>query len=95
MEQYTRMTRRRYRELVDGLWDGTLLEKWKERKAVTRADIVEERQIKAIGLIFNNVDKQKHIIETLNADEWTELIILRDGDQMKIQIYGRPKYAQS
>ena len=92
---YTTMTRRRYRELIDRWLDGTLLQKWEgHRKPTTKAEQVEERQIKAIAMIYT--ENIKAVLDQLAKDDWSELRLVHDEARkiMRIQIVGRG-YRQS
>ena len=83
--RYTSMSRQRYRELLENILSGTLSEKWKNIDIATcKADKVEERQIKAIGMIVHYTDDATKAV--LKEDNWDTLYILRDGDAWRIQL---------
>jgi hypothetical protein len=85
MKRITSITKQRFRELCQQWIDGILQEKWPEGKvAITKAEQVEERQIRAIGLIYSSDNDD--IRKLLFTDKWRELYILQDDKNIRIQI---------
>jgi len=80
----TSMTRGRFRELQTGILDGTLLNKWKDKVATTKSDIVEQNQIRAITMIYTNASNRT--LELLNSNIWHELFVLNDNGTIKVQV---------
>ena len=73
-QRFTSITRPRFRELVKGMVDGSLLKKWDViGAATTKAEKVEERQIKIIGMIYGKHDED--VLKVLESDAWTVLHI--------------------
>lgn len=93
LTRITQMSRVRFRELCAAWLDGSLMQKWEGKEhGVTKAEQVEERQIKAIGLIM--ADKDQATLKLLMSDDWLEMHVLVDDktQKMHIQILGRPKH---
>jgi hypothetical protein len=85
--RYTSMTRTRFLELRKQMLDGSLTDKWtalENSGNLSKADKVEERQIRAIGIIYKNISSNTSAI--LNSDKWKELHIVNDNGIMKLQV---------
>lgn len=83
----TQMTKARYDELISGWLDGSLKEKWVklENNQLTKAQQVEERQIRAIAMIVSNEKVYKSVREKL----WNLITIYReDNGTLSIQLFG-------
>jgi hypothetical protein len=81
----TSMSRTRYQELIKQWLDGTLLANWPDNKrATTKSEQVEERQIKAIAMIYT--DGSKTLKDLLSGDSWRELYMVRVGDKIQVQV---------
>ena len=75
-QRLTSMKRSRFIEISRGIYDGSLKERWPEGKeAVTKKEQVEERQIKAVYMIFS--ESPKTFEELYKETNWTELAIVR------------------
>lgn len=85
METITRLSRQRYNELLQGMTDGSLLEKWKDKTATTKADQVEERQIRAMYLISKESDQKT--IDILAGDGWRELILVKEKGLIRLKVW--------
>ena len=85
METITRLSRHRYNELLQGMKDGSLLEKWKDKIATTKVDQVEERQIRAMYLISKESDQKT--IDILAGDGWRELILVKEEGLIRLKVW--------
>ena len=74
---YTSLSRTRYRELIAAIETGELEQKWVEGKEpVTKAEQTEERQIRALAMIYAEGKELRDNLATLN---WTSLCVYTDG----------------
>ena len=86
MKKLTEFGRARFEELAEGIKDGSLLERWSEGKtAKTKAELVEERQIKALGAWVNSGNS----LEELHSLEWRRLEFFSDGDRILVRAQRR------
>lgn len=84
-KRITSMSRARFNELRQQWIDGVLSEKWDGKTPTTKADKVEDKQIRGMAMIFNMPKAQRAILDT---DKWTELHIVKDCDLIKLEIIG-------
>ena len=87
MKKLTEFGRARFEELFEGIKDGTLLERWpKEKVPKTKAELVEERQIKALGAWVNSGNS----LEELQRDlSWRRIEFFSDGDRILVRAQRR------
>lgn len=84
-QRITSMSRARFQELRQQWLDGVLSEKWKDKTPTTKADKVEDKQIRAMAMIFQMPKAQRSILDT---DNWSELHVVKDCDTLKLEIIG-------
>ena len=86
MQKLTEFGRARFEELTEGIKDGSLLEKWsKEKVPKTKAELVEERQIKALGAWVASGNS----LEELHGLKWRRLEFFSDGDRVLVRAQRR------
>lgn len=85
-QRITSISRARFQELRQQLIDGTLSSKWDGLTPTRKADIVEEKQIRGMAMIFELPKDQRAILDT---DQWSELHIVKDRDLLKLEIVSR------
>ena len=94
MRRLTEMSRTRFRELMASIANGSISARWPENKvAATRTEKVEERQVRAICLIYDGEDERDELRELLNSDYWDSLELLLDekNDKVHIHVKQRPR----
>ena len=88
MRKLTEMSRARFRELMNSIADGSINAKWPEGKiAETKAEKVEERQVRTICLIYDGKDERDELRELLTSDYWDSLELLLDKENDKVHIH--------
>ena len=79
----TSMTRTKFNELREGVVNGSLRAKWADKTPTTKADKVEEKQIRALGLIFELPYENRKLLDT---DQWHELFIVNENGILRLQV---------
>ena len=83
MERITEMTRAQFVKLYNDILSDAITERWPENhKAQTRAEKVEERRIRVMGML--GTDETSRLIED---DQWTWMEVLRDGEMVRVRAY--------
>ena len=83
MRRITEMTRAQFVKLYDDILSDAIDERWPEDyKAHTRAEKVEERRIRVMGML--GVDKIAKLIED---DQWTWMEVLEDKESLRVRAY--------
>jgi len=85
-QRITSISRARFQELRQQWIDGVLSEKWKDKTPTTKADIVEDKQIRGMAMIFQMPKSKRAILDT---DDWSVLHIVKDGGLLKLEITPR------
>lgn len=92
MRKLTEMSRTRFRELMASIANDSISEKWHDGKvAITKSEKVEERQIRAICMIYDGEKERRKLRELLRSDTWDSLELLLDekNDKVRIHVIGR------
>ena len=78
----TEITRGQFNDLLRRIEDDSLLEKWSEEyEPQNKADLVESRQIRALGCLIDSGTSLKEL-ETL---EWSRLEFFTDGKNISVR----------
>jgi len=80
----TEIGRQRFDSLISGIEDNSLLEKWAEEyEPKNKADRVESRQIRALGVLVDS----GHPLKELEAMEWSRMEIWTDEKTVTFRLY--------
>jgi hypothetical protein len=81
----TEITRGQFNDLLRRIEDDSLLEKWTEEyEPQNKADLVESRQIRALGCLIDS----EHSLKELEAMEWSRLEFWTDGKTISLRMIG-------
>lgn len=85
----TQLSESKYDELVEGWINGSLQEKWKvlNGQELTKKQQVEERQIRAIAMIFSQPEDSS-IRQTIRNRRWKELKFYKTSKGIILEVTG-------
>ena len=87
----TSMTRARFIELANDIASNEAWKRWPEGKiAKTKAEKVEDKQIRALTMITESVPDDK--FKLLFSRSWTDLFIYDDGENITMTVEDRSIY---
>lgn len=79
----TQISRWQFSDLLCRMEDGSLLEKWTEEyEPQNKADLVESKQIRALGLLVDSGTSLKE----LESKEWARIEFWTDGETVFSQL---------
>ena len=79
----TELTRGRFNDLLSGIEDNSLLEKWVDGfEPENKADLVESRQIRALGCWIDSGKSLKDLQEL----KWSRMEFWADGEHISLRL---------